>query len=86
MDEEKRQLQQPQLVAPLSAAMQILLSPQDFPADLQQQFEPNTKAHGIQWSGRAALSYPLFYSPLSQRASLVSGRSQLAAGGAADSG
>ncbi len=43
MDEEKRQLQQPELVVPLSAAMQILLSPQDFPADLQQQFEPNTR-------------------------------------------
>lgn len=43
MDEEKRQLQQPQLVAPLSAAMQIFQSPKDFPADLQQQFEPNTK-------------------------------------------
>lgn len=43
MDEEKRQLQQPELVVPLSAAMLILLSPQDFPADLQQQFEPNTR-------------------------------------------
>jgi signal transduction histidine kinase len=43
MDEEKRQQQQPQLVAPLSAAMQIFQSPKDFPADLQQQFEPNTK-------------------------------------------
>lgn len=43
MDEEKRQLQQPQLSPPLSAAMLILLSPQDFPADLQQQFEPNTR-------------------------------------------
>ena len=43
MDEEKRQLQQPQLVAPLSAAMQIFHSPKDFPADLQQQFEPTTK-------------------------------------------
>ncbi len=43
MDEEKRQLQQPQLVTPLSAAMQIFQSPKDFPADLQQQFEPNTK-------------------------------------------
>ena len=43
MDEEKRQLQQPQLVAPLSAAMQIFQSPKDFPADLQQQFEPTTK-------------------------------------------
>jgi signal transduction histidine kinase len=43
MDEEKRQLQQPQLVAPLSAGMQIFQSPKDFPADLQQQFEPDTK-------------------------------------------
>jgi len=43
MDEEKRQLQQPQLVAPLSTAMQIIHSPKDFPADLQQQFEPTTK-------------------------------------------
>lgn len=43
MDEEKRQLQQPQLIAPLSAAMQIFQSTKDFPADLQQQFEPNTK-------------------------------------------
>jgi signal transduction histidine kinase len=43
MDEEKRQLQQPQLATPLSAAMQIFHSPKDFPADLQQQFEPNTK-------------------------------------------
>jgi signal transduction histidine kinase len=43
IDEEKRQLQQPKLVDPLSAAMQIFHSPKDFPADLQQQFEPNTK-------------------------------------------
>ena len=43
MDEEKRQLQQPQLSPPLAAAMQIFQSPADFPADLQQQFEPNTK-------------------------------------------
>lgn len=43
MDEEKRQLQQPQLVAPLSAGMQIFRRVKDFPADLQQQFEPNTK-------------------------------------------
>lgn len=43
MDEEKRQLQQSQLVAPLSAAMQIFHSIKDFPADLQQQFEPDTK-------------------------------------------
>lgn len=43
MDEEKRQLQQSQLVAPLSAGMQIFHSTKDFPADLQQQFEPNTK-------------------------------------------
>jgi signal transduction histidine kinase len=43
MDEEKRQLQQPQLVPPLSTAMQIFQSPKDFPTDLQQQFEPNTK-------------------------------------------
>lgn len=43
IDEEKRQLQQAQLVAPLSAGMQIFHSPKDFPADLQQQFEPNTK-------------------------------------------
>lgn len=43
IDEEKRQLQQPQLVAPLSADMQIFQSPKDFPADLQRQFEPNTK-------------------------------------------
>jgi len=43
MDEEKRQLQQSQLVTPLSAGMQIFQSPKDFPADLQQQFEPDTK-------------------------------------------
>lgn len=43
MDEEKRQLQQPQLVAPLSAGMQIFRRVKDFPADLRQQFEPNTK-------------------------------------------
>lgn len=43
MDEEKRQLQQSQIVAPLAAGMQIFQSPKDFPADLQQQFEPNTR-------------------------------------------
>lgn len=43
MDEEKRQLQQSQLVAPLSTGMQIFRGVKDFPADLQQQFEPNTK-------------------------------------------
>lgn len=85
MDEEKRQLQQPELVVPLSAAMQILLSPQDFPADLQQQFEPNTRR--TEYSGLEGRHYhirSLF--TLSQRAGLVSGRSQFAAGGAADSG
>lgn len=44
MDEEQRQLKQPQLLTPLSAAMQIFQSPQDFPADLQQQFEPGTRS------------------------------------------
>ena len=44
MDEEKRQLKQPQLLTPLSAAMQIFQSPKDFPADLQQQFEPGTRS------------------------------------------
>lgn len=43
MDEEKRQLQQSQLVSPLSTGMQIFRGVKDFPADLQQQFEPNTK-------------------------------------------
>ncbi|WP_233010868.1 sensor histidine kinase [Rheinheimera faecalis] len=43
MDEEKRQLQQPQLIAPLSTGMQIFHSVKDFPADLQQQLEPDTK-------------------------------------------
>jgi signal transduction histidine kinase len=43
IDEEKRQLQQPQLVAPLSAGMQVLRGVKDFPADLQLQFEPNTQ-------------------------------------------
>lgn len=55
IDEEKRQLQQPQLVAPLSAAMQIFLSPQDFPADLQLQFEPNTRR--TEYSGQEGRHY-----------------------------
>jgi signal transduction histidine kinase len=55
MDEEKRQLQQPQLVTPLSAAMQIFQSPKDFPADLQQQFKPNTKS--TEYSGLEGRHY-----------------------------
>jgi signal transduction histidine kinase len=55
MDEEKRQLQQPQLVTPLSAAMQIFQSPKDFPTDLQQQFKPNTKS--TEYSGLEGRHY-----------------------------
>lgn len=55
MDEEKRQLQQSQLVAPLAAGMQIFQSPKDFPADLQQQFEPNTQR--TEYSGEQGRHY-----------------------------
>ncbi len=55
MDEEKRQLQQPQLSPPLAAAMQIFQSPKDFPADLQQQFEPNTQR--TEYSGQEGRHY-----------------------------
>lgn len=55
MDEEKRQLQQSQLVAPLSAAMQIFRGVKDFPADLQQQFEPNTQR--TEYSGEQGRHY-----------------------------
>ena len=55
MDEEKRQLQQSQIVAPLAAGMQIFQSPKDFPADLQQQFEPNTQR--TEYSGEQGRHY-----------------------------
>src|SRR3990167_6566193 len=57
MDEEKRQLQQPTLSAPLSPAMQIYLSVKDFPADLQPLLEPDTRR--TEYSGQQGRHYHL---------------------------
>lgn len=61
MDEEKRQLQQPELVVPLSAAMQILLSPQDFLLIYSSSLNPIQGARNtVVWKGGIIISALLF--------------------------